>query len=68
MTTLDGRNLNIPINDVIKPGYEKVVPNEGMPLTKEPGKKGNLRIKFDIKFPSRLTAEQKLGMKKLLTG
>jgi len=68
LTTLDGRNLNIPINDVIKPGYEKVVPNEGMPLTKEPGKKGNLRIKFDIKFPSRLTAEQKLGMKKLLTG
>jgi len=63
LTTLDGRNLNIPINDVIRPGYEKVVPNEGMPLTKEPGKKGNLRIKFDIKFPRRLTAEKKLGMK-----
>jgi DnaJ family protein B protein 4 len=63
LTTLDGKNLNIPINDVIRPGYEKVVPNEGMPLTKELGEKENLRIKFDIKFPRRLTAEKKLGMK-----
>eukprot|EP01018_Ginkgo_biloba_P015762 Gb_28289 [translate_table: standard] len=68
LMTLDGRNLNIPIIDVIKPGYEKVVPKEGMPITKEPGKRGNLRIKFDIKFPTRLTAEQKSVIKKLLGG
>eukprot|EP00252_Welwitschia_mirabilis_P022702 TRINITY_DN6227_c0_g2_i1.p1 TRINITY_DN6227_c0_g2~~TRINITY_DN6227_c0_g2_i1.p1 ORF type:complete len:344 (-),score=80.90 TRINITY_DN6227_c0_g2_i1:424-1455(-) len=67
LTTLDGRNLTLPINDVIKPGYEKVVPNEGMPLPKEPGKRGNLRIKFEVKFPSRLTAEQKAGVKRLLS-
>uniref|UniRef100_A0A0C9S8S4 TSA: Wollemia nobilis Ref_Wollemi_Transcript_10554_1686 transcribed RNA sequence n=1 Tax=Wollemia nobilis TaxID=56998 RepID=A0A0C9S8S4_9CONI len=68
LTTLDGRNLSIPVNEVIKPGYEKVIPNEGMPITKESGKKGNLRIKFDVKFPSRLTAEQKSGIKRLLGG
>lgn len=65
LTTLDGRTLTIPINEVISPGYEKVVPREGMPIPKEPGKKGNLRIKFDIKFPNRLTAEQKAGVKRL---
>ena len=27
LTTLDGENLNIPINDETKFGYEKVVPN-----------------------------------------
>lgn len=67
LTTLDGRNLTIPINNVIQPEYEEIVPREGMPLPKDPTKKGNLRIKFNIKFPTRLTADQKAGMKKLLT-
>ncbi|KAG9455749.1 hypothetical protein H6P81_000257 [Aristolochia fimbriata] len=66
LTSLDGRNLTIPIADVIKPGYELVVSKEGMPIAKEPGKKGNLRVKFDVKFPSRLTAEQKSGLKRIL--
>ncbi|XP_068653007.1 uncharacterized protein [Aristolochia californica] len=66
LTSLDGRNLTIPITDVIKPGHELVVPKEGMPIAKEPGKKGNLRVKFDVKFPSRLATEQKLGLKRIL--
>ncbi|KAL2473653.1 DNAJ heat shock family protein [Forsythia ovata] len=66
LTTLDGRTLTIPINNVIHPSYEEVVPKEGMPIPKEPSKRGNLRIKFNIKFPTRLTAEQKAGIKKLL--
>uniref|UniRef100_A0A1D1XHV4 DnaJ subfamily B member 4 n=1 Tax=Anthurium amnicola TaxID=1678845 RepID=A0A1D1XHV4_9ARAE len=66
LKTLDGRNLTIPINTIIHPGYEEVVPKEGMPLPKDPTMRGNLRIKFNIKFPTRLTAEQKAGAKKLL--
>lgn len=66
LTTLDGRTLNIPINNVIHQTYEEVVPKEGMPIPKEPSRRGNLRIKFDIKFPTRLTSEQKAGIKKLL--
>lgn len=68
LTTLDGRDLRIPITDVVKPGYEEVVPNEGMPISKEPGKKGNLRIKFSIKFPTSLTTEQKSDLKRILGG
>lgn len=67
VTTLDGRNLTIPINSIVGPTYEEVVKGEGMPIPKEPGKKGNLRVKFNIKFPSRLTPEQKTGIKRLLT-
>ncbi|KAK7817840.1 uncharacterized protein LOC112019781 [Quercus suber] len=67
LTTLDGRNLTIPINSIISPTYEEVVKGEGMPIPKEPSKKGNLRIKFNIKFPTRLTSEQKTGIKRLLT-
>lgn len=66
LTTLDGRKLTIPINNVIHPNYEEVVPREGMPIPKDPSKRGNLRIKFNIKFPTRLTAEQKTGIKTLL--
>uniref|UniRef100_A0A6N2K7I8 J domain-containing protein n=1 Tax=Salix viminalis TaxID=40686 RepID=A0A6N2K7I8_SALVM len=66
LTTLDGRNLTIPINSVIHPNYEEVVPKEGMPIPKDPTKRGNLRIKFSVKFPTRLTAEQKAGIKTLM--
>uniref|UniRef100_A0A7N0VET1 J domain-containing protein n=1 Tax=Kalanchoe fedtschenkoi TaxID=63787 RepID=A0A7N0VET1_KALFE len=66
ITTLDGRTLTVPINSIISPTYEEVVKGEGMPIPKDPSKRGNLRIKFNIRFPARLTAEQKTGIKKLL--
>ncbi|KAA8517241.1 hypothetical protein F0562_017507 [Nyssa sinensis] len=66
LTTLDGRNLTIPINSVISPSYEEVVKGEGMPIPKEPSRKGDMRIKFNI-LPTRLTPEQKISIKLLLT-
>lgn len=68
LTTLDGRNRMIPLTDIVKPGAEVVVPNEGMPISKEPGKKGNLRIKIDVRYPSRLTSEQKSELRRVLGG
>ncbi|XP_004302588.1 PREDICTED: dnaJ homolog subfamily B member 13 [Fragaria vesca subsp. vesca] len=67
LTTLDGRSLTVTINSIISPTYEEVVKGEGMPIPKEPSKRGNLRVKFNIKFPTKLTSEQKAGIKKLLT-
>ncbi|WOH08099.1 hypothetical protein DCAR_0727536 [Daucus carota subsp. sativus] len=67
VTTLDGRILTTPISSVISPTHEEVIKGEGMPIPKEPTRKGNMRIKFNIKFPTRLTAEQKTGIKRLLT-
>jgi DnaJ homolog subfamily B member 4 len=66
LTTLDGRSLTVPVTSVIQPGYEEVVRGEGMLVPKDPSRKGNLRIKFDIKFPPRLTPDQKSGVKSLL--
>uniref|UniRef100_A0A1J3JF74 DnaJ-like protein subfamily B member 13 n=1 Tax=Noccaea caerulescens TaxID=107243 RepID=A0A1J3JF74_NOCCA len=65
LTTLDGRNLNIPVLDIVKPGQEIVIPNEGMP-TKDSSKRGDLRINFEILFPSRRTSEQKNDLKRAL--
>jgi len=65
LITLDGRNLTLPINDVIHPNYQKVVPNEGMPILGDPSQRGVLKIKFDIRFPTRINALQKAGMRRL---
>ncbi|ESW25854.1 hypothetical protein PHAVU_003G070800 [Phaseolus vulgaris] len=67
LTTLDGRELRIQVTDVVKPKFVLVVPNEGMPISKELGKKGNLRIKFDVMFPSWLTTQQKYELKRILS-
>ncbi len=68
LTALDGRRLSFNLPEVFTPAFEKIVARESMPIAKEPGKIGNLRIKFHIIFPNRLTAEQKVGMKRLMLG
>ena len=68
VTMLDGRNLSIPVIDIVSPGYELVLAREGMPIVREPGNRGDLRIKFDVKFPTRLTLEQRAGLKRALGG
>ncbi|XWS63573.1 hypothetical protein CRYUN_Cryun06bG0112000 [Craigia yunnanensis] len=57
LTTLDGRNLMILVINIVKPDHEVVIPNKGMPISKEPNTKGHLKIKFDIIFPSRFIVE-----------
>ncbi|RWW26562.1 hypothetical protein GW17_00009046 [Ensete ventricosum] len=68
LRTLDGRDLVIEMTDVVKPSYELVIQSEGMPVAREPGKKGNLVIKFDVKFPSRLAPEQRAAIRRILGG
>ncbi|KAG8431484.1 hypothetical protein GDO86_018562 [Hymenochirus boettgeri] len=64
--TLDERVMNIPINDIVHPTYSKVVPGEGMRLSKDPSEKGDLIIMFDIHFPEHLTYEKKQMLQKAL--
>ncbi|KAM0825910.1 hypothetical protein ACQ4PT_069219 [Festuca glaucescens] len=64
LAALDGRELAVDVGGgeeeeedapVVCPGYELVVPMEGMPIAREPGRHGSLRIRFDVAFPDRLT-------------
>jgi len=66
LPTLDGRRLKIPIREVIEPSFVKVVPREGMPMHKNPTQRGNLLVKFNIKFPTSLSEDQKKKIKELL--
>ena len=38
----------------------------GMPISKDQGKVGDLRVKFDIVFPSKLSDDQKKQLKEIM--
>ncbi|KAH9957436.1 hypothetical protein BC827DRAFT_1225857 [Russula dissimulans] len=65
---LDGRRLQVPVpTGVVKPGQETRVAGEGMPIRKKGGgRKGDLVVRWDVKFPERLTPAQKEGVRKVL--
>ncbi|KAF9207276.1 hypothetical protein BGZ49_000828 [Haplosporangium sp. Z 27] len=65
--TLDDRTLPVSASGarVIQPGQEEKFPGEGMPISKKPGQKGDLIVRFVVKFPTQLTASQKEGLKKI---
>ncbi|EMS63595.1 DnaJ homolog subfamily B member 4 [Triticum urartu] len=65
LKTLDGRDLVIKLTDVVTPGYELAIAKEGMPIVKENGRRGNLRIRFDVDFPKRLSSEQRHNIRKV---
>jgi len=58
--TLDGRKngLNL-MDEVIKPNTIKKLQGFGLPFSKDPSKKGDLLVKFDIQFPDRLSGAAK---------
>jgi len=72
---LDGRILNIAMDEIISPDTCKVVKGEGMPIIDEENpvesvaldnKRGDLFIKFDIKFPDYINDKKKQRIIELL--
>ncbi len=59
MPTLDGRKKQIQMNEIINPQTEKRIAGEGLPYPKQTSKKGDIIVKFDIKFPEVLTQQQR---------
>ncbi|CAF1250438.1 unnamed protein product [Rotaria sordida] len=45
--------------EILTPQTEKRFPNEGLPYPKDPTKRGDLIVKFDILFPKFLNSEQR---------
>ncbi|OAY78567.1 dnaJ protein homolog 1-like [Ananas comosus] len=65
---LTGEKMNCSFDEeIIYPGYEKVIKGQGMPLASEKAlARGDLRIKFSIVFPKKLSDEQRSGLVELL--
>uniref|UniRef100_A0A8C9GQY8 J domain-containing protein n=1 Tax=Piliocolobus tephrosceles TaxID=591936 RepID=A0A8C9GQY8_9PRIM len=63
--SLDNRDIQLKINDIITPYTKKVVKHEGMPHFLNPNTKGDLIIEFNIIFPKKLSNEEKRKIKKI---
>lgn len=57
--TLDGRKITLPLNGIVQPDSTRRIHGEGLPLPKNPSKRGDLIVKYDIRFPDQLTSVQK---------
>lgn len=65
IATLDQRIISLACPEVVSPYYEKLIPGEGMPLLKKPGK-GDLIIRFHILFPKYLNMTKRNAIRELL--
>ena len=64
--SLDGRTIRQKIDGVVSPGATRVIANEGMPLSKHPGRKGDLIVTFEVQFPRKLSEPQKAQIRAIL--
>ncbi|KAG5223415.1 DNAJ chaperone C-terminal domain-containing family protein [Salix suchowensis] len=62
---LEGEKMSL-LFDLIFPGYVKIIKGQGMPIAKEIGKRGDLRIDFLINFPMFLSSEQRFDASTIL--
>ncbi|KAJ3259692.1 hypothetical protein HK103_001953 [Boothiomyces macroporosus] len=67
ITQLDGRTITVSggQNSMCQPGSEIVVKGEGMPISKMPGSKGDLRVVVNVILPN-LTNQQKQSLASIL--
>ncbi|GAP84007.1 putative like subfamily B member 4 [Rosellinia necatrix] len=66
VTTIDGKQLILEKGGPTGPGMSDSYPGLGMPISKKPGERGNFVIKYNVKFPTHLTASQKEQLKEIL--
>ena len=64
--TLDRRLISLACPEVVSPYYEKLIPGEGMPVSKKPGSRGDLVVRFHILFPKYLNGTKRVKIKELL--
>jgi DnaJ family protein B protein 4 len=66
VSTIDGKNLVIDKGGPTQPGSSDSYPDLGMPISKKPGSRGSFIVKYNVKFPMTLTADQKKKLKEIL--
>ncbi|KAG2444501.1 hypothetical protein HXX76_001249 [Chlamydomonas incerta] len=66
---IDGRRIPMSLTSVVVPGAERTVLGEGMPINKGPraGQRGDMRVKFEVVFPTSLTEAQKTALRPILS-
>lgn len=62
---LDGHEVLIEQNTVTQPNYTKIIKGEGMPVKDTPSEFGELHIKFLVRLPNKVDAEQQKVLKQI---
>ena len=68
VTTIDGHQIPVHINQIVTPQTKLSVPDAGMPLSKSPSNRGQLIVNFDIIFPTQLAPANKEMLLNALPG
>lgn len=63
--TLEGRDVKVAIDCVIRPGYEHRVPQQGMPRRKDASQRGDMIVSFDVVFPARVEVQERAAVREL---
>lgn len=58
-TTISGRKLHLSRSTPTQPNFTETFPGQGMPISKQPGKFGDLIVEYKVDYPVYLNAEQK---------
>ena len=65
MPTIEGRKLKLAI-DMVKPQSMQRIGGQGLPHPKQPSKRGDLIVEFDIQFPDHLSTAAKRTLSEVL--
>ena len=63
---IDGGHIALPLDYVISPDTVEIISGEGMPVSKQPGTRGDLIVNFNINFPESLPTYSISSLKTLL--
>lgn len=65
--TIDGRTVPLRVDDcVIKPGTTRRISGQGLPYSKEPNRRGDILVEFEIVYPDRISASDKEVLMRIL--
>ena len=64
--TLEGQTVSLRLDEIVQPDSVRCIPGKGLPLPKNPDKRGDLLIKFEIQCPTTLTDAEKDVLRDIL--
>jgi DnaJ-class molecular chaperone len=54
------------VTEGVQPGATKRIRGEGMPVSKSPGTRGDLVVRFSVTFPPHLSEDKKRDIRRIL--
>lgn len=63
---INGHTENLPLRGVVGPDSEDVLQGRGMPVSRQPGKRGDLLVNYNITFPNTISDSDKKQLANIL--